>query len=198
MKRRLLWWVPLLLAVLVGAGGHMLLIGPVQRDIGKLRLQLGALQAQQIQAEARITRDTRVEQVPLPISDSGLDRVWPGLAKDVETHGYTVQLLSFVPGISGRTRTLTLTLRLTGSYLAMNDTLITINKMIPLWSWRTLEVQSQTGTDVTVVATGVLPLTGAPVVGVGTAPTQPTQPGQQGPTPPPAPPSRQAPGGPRP
>ncbi len=84
---------------------------------------------------------------------------------------------------------LEITTRLTGSYLALDDTLHRIASFLPLWSWRSLHLSSQQdAADIAITVDAVVPIVG-PVAAADTGPARTGQPF----APPPPGPTRQQP-----
>lgn len=187
-KRAVSPWVPLAVAIVVGAVGYALMIRPVRLEIQALQSQLLSLRIQEAQATQRLAEDNRVARVSLPVGTAKFDALWPELAQQAGKRGYTVGLLSFSPGMTGSAKTVTVTVRLKGPYLALDDTVRMVDELVPLWTWRTIEITNPESTGVVnIITTGVLPLAGIPA----RAPRHPlplNRPGQ-GPGLPPPPPS---------
>ena len=162
-KRAVSTWVPLAVAIVVGAAGYGLVIRPVRLEIRALHSQILSLRMQEAQATQRLAEDNRVARVPLPVGAAKFDALWPELAQQATRRGYTVDLLSFSPGTTGNTRTVTVTVRLKGRYLALDDTVRMVDELVPLWTWRTIEISNPENAGVvSIIASGVLPLAGAP------------------------------------
>lgn len=194
--RRRAWWVlPLVVTVCVGIAGYVVLVRPPQQEITSLRTQIASFRSQGLAATQQIAEADRVARIPLPVGPTGFDRLWPEVVQRAGTLGYTVDSITFSPGPSVQGSTLLVTVRLTGPYLALDDTCAMVSQLVPLWSWRTLQItvpQESHAIDVTVA--GALPLAGAaastagpgvvqrpPLPGAGQAPAQ-------GPNMPPPPP----------
>ena len=189
-------WVPLAVAVFVGAAGYTVMIRPVRFEIQALHSHLLSLRMQEVQATQRLAEDNHVARVPLPVETAKFDALWPELAQQAAKRGYTVDLLSFSPGTTGTARTVTVTVRLKGQYLALDDTVRMVDELLPLWTWRTLEITNpESAGVVSIIATGVLPLAGAPtrITPARSAPLN--RPGQRPGLPPPPPSPRSAPEG---
>jgi len=190
MKRRVPWWIPLAVAFCVGVAGYADLVKPVSQEIQALDREMASLRTQETQAAQRLAADGRVAPVPLPVGASAFQALWPELAQRVGTYGFTVDLLSFAPGTTGIARTVTLTVRLEGPYLALDDTVRMVNALLPLWTWRTIQISNpESAGAVDIIATGVLPLAGAPVrtPTSGRPPLDRSDQGSVLPPPPPAP-----------
>jgi hypothetical protein len=186
-KRRVPPGVPLFIAVCIGAAGYAAMIRPVQQEIQALDRHLASLRVQEAQATERLAEDARVARVPLPVGAARFDALWPEMAQRAGARGYSVDLLSFSPGTAGTATTVTITVRLKGPYLALDDTVRMVEELLPLWTWRTIQITNPEGAGVVnIVATGVLPLAGAPV---RTTPPHASNRPRQEPSLPPPPPS---------
>ena len=195
-KRAVSPWVPFAVAIVVGAAGYALMIRPVRLEIQALHSHLLSLRMQEAQATQRLAKDSRVARVPLPVGAAKFDALWPDLAQQAGKRGYTVDLLSFSPGSTGNTRTVAVTVRLKGQYLALDDTVRMVDELLPLWTWRTIQITNpETAGVVNIIATGVLPLAAAPtrITPARSAPLN--RPGQGPGLPPPPPSPRSAPEG---
>ena len=186
-KRRPHPWIPLVLAVLVSVAGYAAMIRPVRQEIQALNRQLASLRVQEAQATERLAEDARVARVPLPVGAATFDALWPEVARRAGTHGYSVDLLSFSPGTAGTAQTVAVTVRLKGPYLALDDTVKMVDELLPLWTWRTIQITNPEGAGVVdIVTTGVLPLAGKPA---RPTPLRPLNRPRQEPSLPPPPPS---------
>lgn len=196
-KRALPVWMPVVLSGLMGVGGMMIAIRPAHREMATLTAELSQLESRRAQAAARIEAAARVRRGLLPVSATEAQALWPRILHSAAHHGYRVELLSFgarsvQDPSSGAVPTLEITLRLSGPYLALDDTLTAIREAIPLWAWRQLEISTQADqASLQVMAIGVIPLSGpagllrparpqpAPGGTVPALPPPPSPPGQR-------------------
>lgn len=188
-------WAPAVAAVVIGLLGYALFIRPASARVGQLAAEAQRERARVEQAQSRLQAALRVPRVPLPVSPAELQARWPAVLRSAASHGMTVDLISFTPttiqaGPIPRVSAAEISVRLSGPYLGLDDTLSEIASLFPLWSWKTLEISGSPGKDeVRVTVTAAVALSSPsppparslppppPPPGPGSGPGQPSAPG---------------------
>jgi hypothetical protein len=161
-------WAPVALAVLCFGALYGLWVRPTQARIAVAEQRLDQARRQAASLGAEIARDRAVPPVPLPATKAAFDRLWPEVVARAQDAGYAFQGATFAvaPPLSGGAGVtpLEITARFTGRYLPLDETLARMEGVLPLWSWRSIHISAQQGTEagaeITIAVDGVVPVEG--------------------------------------